>query len=843
VPDQVQPAAAGSGGEAALSPPVLAVSGVSKSFPGVRALCNVSFDVRAGEIHALIGENGAGKSTLMRVLAGVYQPDYGRILVGGVPAVFTSTADALAHGIAMVYQDTRLVPALDGAANLFLGREPSRGPLLDRRRMLREGAAGVAALGERIDLLRPVADLSRAESQVLEIARALARAARVLILDEPTSALTAAETEGLFARLRDLRARGVAIVFISHRIPEVLLLADRVTVLKDGERVGTLRIAEASADRLVEMMVGREIALAYPPRAAALGPVVLRAEGTPAGGGPMRLVVRGGEIVGFGGVQGSGQQELARALFGLHPFAGTLRLDSNPVVIAGPREAIAAGLIYVPADRRRESLFVPHAIRANIAAAHLHAWSRAGVIDRAREAAEVARQMTALRVRAPSAEQPVGLLSGGNQQKVVFARWFLAAPRVYVFDEPTQGVDVETKLELYRLIRGLARAGAAVIVVSSDVLELIGLSDRIVVFSGGRIAAELPAAGATEEAVIGAAVNMPAADASPTPAAPAARRADRAATRILRRYAPALVLLLVAALLVAATAGRSPYFLTVRNLASLQLQIAPLALAALGQLAVILVGGIDLSVGPVISLVTAIASFLIVDPGGSVVLGVTVALGAGLAVGATNAVLVEALGIPDLIATLASFSMVQGLALIVRPAPGGTVADRFADALTQRVGALSPVFVVVFALFVTAELLLLRGRLGARLYAVGSSPEGARAAGIAVPRIRAACYLGSGLAAAAAGLLVAARIGSGDPQAGTAFTLSSVTAVVVGGASVFGGRGTAAGALLGATLVILVQNVLNQLHVTPYWQYVCTGTLTLAAVAAFSLGGRSGEGR
>ena len=802
----------------------------------MRALHDVSFDVQAGEIHALIGENGAGKSTLMRVLAGVYQPDSGHVRIDGAPARLATPADAFARGIAMVYQDTRLVPVLDGAANLYLGREPAFGPLLDRARMLRDGAVLLATLGDAPDLRRPVSDLSRAESQMLEIGRALARDARVLILDEPTSALTSAETRSLFERLRDLRARGVAIVFISHRIPEVLALADRVTVLKDGERVGTLPIAAASADRLVEMMVGRAMALAYPPRGRAFGAPVLEIDGTPAGGRPLRLTVHAGEIVGLGGVQGSGQQELARSLFGLHGFAGTLRLNGAALTLNGPRQAIAAGLIYVPADRRGESLFLPHGIRANVTAAHLRAWSRGGVIDAARERAEVARQITALRVRTPSAEQPVALLSGGNQQKVVFARWFLASARVLVFDEPTQGVDVETKLELYRLIRGLADGGMAIVVVSSDVLELIGLTDRIAVFSAGGIAAELPAAGATEEAVIGASVLPGRQDgASPAPQAgtPARRPAVRPGALLVRRYAAPLVLLGLIAVLAGATAAASPYFLTPRTISSLQIQTAPLALASLGQLAVLLVGGIDLSIGPTISLVTGIASVLIAG-NGSPLIGIAVAIGTGLLVGAGNAALVELLAIPDLIATLASFSVVQGLALIVRPSPGGSVADAVADLLTTRIGVVAPVFLVVVGVYVLAELLLLRGRVGARLYAVGSSPEGARAAGIPVRRVRALSYVFSGLAASVAGLLVAARIGSGDPQAGSAFTLASVTAAVVGGASVFGGIGTAAGALLGSLLLILVQNALNQLHVTPYWQYVCTGALTLAAVAAFS---------
>ncbi len=815
-----------------LAEPILAVAGIAKSFPGVRALQGVSFDVRAGEIHALIGENGAGKSTLMRILSGVYRADAGEIRIAGQVVVIASPADAFAHGVAMVYQDTRLVPELDGAANLFLGREPRAGPLLDRARMLREGAALLATLGQSVDLRRPVRDLSRAQSQILEIARALSRQARLLILDEPTSALTTAETDGLFALLRHLRAGGAAIVFISHRIPEVMALADRMTVLKDGALVGTLNAAEATPARLVAMMVGRDLALAYPPRAAAPGAVVLEATGRVAGGPAVSLTLRAGEVLGLGGVQGSGQQEMARALFGLLPFAGRIALDGRAVAITGPRTAIAAGITYVPADRRGEGLFLPHAIRENISLPHLRRWSRAGVVDAGRERRTVAAQIARLRVRTPSIAQPVGLLSGGNQQKVVFARWLLAAPRAYLFDEPTQGVDVETKLELYRMVRALAGSGAAVLVVSSDVLELIGLSDRIAVFSHGAIAAEFPASEATEARVIGAsAATARTADgiAAEQTAAPLS-----AWTIARRRYGPALVLAALILAIAAVAASESRYFLTARTMASLQLDTAPLALAALGQLGVILVGGIDLSIGPLVSLVTCIASFLIVDPGTGNWLGIAACLAAGLAVGAANAVLVQMLRIPDLIATLSSYSVVLGLALIVRPAPGGSVAGGFSDFLTQRAGAVSPVFLAALTLFAAVELLLLRGRLGARLYAAGSSAEAAQAAGLRVPRIRALAYVASGLAAALAGLLLAARIGSGDPQAGASFTLTSVTAVAVGGASVLGGSGTAVGTLLGAVLVILLQNALNLVHVSAYWQYICTGALTLAAVAAFS---------
>ena len=670
------------------------MTGIGKSYPGVRALHDVSFDVHGGEIHALIGENGAGKSTLMRVLSGVVRPDAGGIRLDGEEIVLTSPADALRRGVAMVYQDTRLAPDLDGAANLFLGREKMRGPLIDRRRMLDEAAR----LAPDIDLRRPVGELSRAESQMLEIARATARHARVLILDEPTSALTAAETAGLFALLRRLRAEGVALIFISHRIPEVLELADRITVLKDGEAMGTLPVAEATPERLVAMMVGRALSLAFPPRAGALGPVVLEAGG---------MTVRAGEILGLGGVQGAGQQDFARALFGVAALPTDVVMDGRARRLRGPRDALAAGIAYVPADRRGEGLFLPHSIRENVAVPHLRAWSRLGVLSGQRERREVLSQTSRLRVRTPSIDQVVSLLSGGNQQKIVFARWLIARPRIYVLDEPTQGVDVQTKLELYRIIRGLASDGAAVVVVSSDALELIGLCDRIAVFAAGRVVAEMPAAEATEARVIGAAVR-----ADHRTDFPATSRTAPIKTRalLLRRYGAALVVAALIAALVMVAASNSPYFLTSRTLASLQVQAAPLVLAALGQLAVILCGGIDLSVGPVISLVTCIASFLIVEPGS--VSGVVACLAVGLLVGGINAVLTQALRIPDLIATLSTYSVVTGLALIVRPAPGGTIDAVVSQTLTQRIGGWSPVFLLVLAMTAVVELLLLRERLG-----------------------------------------------------------------------------------------------------------------------------------
>jgi ribose transport system ATP-binding protein len=822
--------------------PPLAVEGISKRFPGVQALKGVSFDCRAGEIHALVGENGAGKSTLMRILSGVHQPDEGVIRIAGRPATLAGPAEARRLGIAMVYQDTRLVPDLDVAQNVFLGREPG-GALVDSGRIRTAAAALIRRLGESIDVRRPVRELSVAERQIVEIARALTIEARVLILDEPTSALTPPDVARLFAMLRELRAAGTAVVFISHRLPEVFAIADRITVLKDGEMVGSVPAAGATPDQIVAMMVGRALSVAFPPRNEAPGAVVLAAEGLQVDGlaEPASLTVRAGEILGLGGITGSGQQALARALFGLAPARGRLALDGRPVAVRRPADAIAAGIVYLPADRRGEGMFLPHSIRENIALPHIADWARLGIVDLPREREAVARQIEALAIRTPSPEQPVGLLSGGNQQKVAFARWLLSSPRLCIFDEPTQGVDVGTKMEIYRIIRAIAARGIAVIVVSADVLELIGLSDRILVVARGRIVDAVAGAEATEERIVGRAVG--AGESHPAPTGPASvaaagagpARRSGAGARFLARYGPALLLAVVIALVTAYTASRSPYFLTARNLANLAIQVAPLLLVALGQLTVILLGGIDLSAGPTISLVTALASVLLVpDPPAGFALGILACLAAGVAVGLANGALIRFLRLPDLIATLASFSIVAGLALIVRPAPGGLLADPFTGSVLVRLGGVPVAFLLALLAVLLYEAMLLRGRAGLRLYAVGSSEDAAYVAGIPVARVRFAAYVASGLAASVAGLVVAARIGSGDPQAGTNFTLLSVTAVVLGGASVLGGRGTAIGAMAAAILIMLIQSAMNQLHVSAYWQYVLTGALTLIAVALYA---------
>jgi ribose transport system ATP-binding protein len=823
--------------------PVLAVGDVNKSFPGVQALRNVSFDCLSGEVHGLVGENGAGKSTLMRILAGAMPPDSGFIRLRGERVVLRSPRHAHDLGIAMVYQDTRLVDDLDVAQNIWLEREPGSFLLVDRRSMETQAAAILDRLGLEIDLRRTARELTSAERQIVEIARALTADPAVLILDEPTSALDPGEVERLGGILRSLQKGGTGIVFISHRLPEVLEFANRITVMKDGQIVTTVLNQGITEDFLVSKMVGRQLSLAFPPKSSKSGPnrLEVRNLSSPGKFREISFTVGAGEIVGLGGIQGNGQSEIARALYGLVPASGEIRLDDVRMTLRSPGHAIQAGVVYVPADRRAESIFAPHSIRRNVAAPHLPSWSRFGILNHSLEQNAVNDVVTRFQVRTPSLEQPIGFLSGGNQQKVVVGRWVLAQPKIYIFDEPTQGVDVATKLELYRVIRELAEQGAAVILLSADLLELIGLSDRILVIAHGSIVDRVAAVDATEERIIGSAVSRGRKDnlsrAKPVNTSAPSHRPGKRLGRgqiLWRRYAGTVLLLSLLLLVSCYTATQSRYFLTERNMGNLAIEVVPLALVAIGQMAVILLGGVDLSVGPAMSLTTTLASYVIVNNHAEVA-GVILCLIAGLSIGGLNSFLILSLRIPDLISTLATYSLVLGLALIVRPSPGGNVSETFSDLITMRVGWIPVAGVAVLLISGLGELCLVRSRIGVRLYATGSRPEAAFVAGTPVGRVRLLAYLFSGLMAAVAGLVIAARIGSGDPQAGAQFTLSSIAAVVVGGTSVFGGRGTMIGTFLGAILLVLLQDALNQLHVTAYYQYIWTGTLLLVAVALYSI--------
>jgi ribose transport system ATP-binding protein len=520
-----------------VTPPLLEVLDVSKSFPGVQALDRVSLTLSAGEVVALLGENGAGKSTLMKVLAGVYRPDAGTVRLDGRPVTFAGVAEAQAHGITLIHQELNLAENLSVSANLFLGREPRwLGPvgLVDRRR----AAAGARELTARVGLsCHPdtiVGSLPPGQRQLVEIARALSLNARVLIMDEPTSSLTQRETDRLFEVVADLKASGVAIIYISHRLGEVKRVADRVVVLRDGKNAGELAREEIDHDAMVRLMVGRELGQFFQRqhRAAGLGNpmkageyvidltpgAARRAKAKPAA--PSRLEVRGvryaggpatpvsftlhrGEVVGMAGLVGAGRTELAEALFGIRRVVeGEVYLDGQKVDLATPEEAVAAGLLLVPEDRRFHGLVLEESVQRNIGLPNMDRLSAAGLVLAWRERGLARSMIERLRIRTPGVGQTVGLLSGGNQQKVVLAKWLARKPRVMIFDEPTRGIDVGAKSEIYALMDGLAGEGVAVLMISSDLEEVLGMSDRVLVLHEGRLAGELPRPALSEEAIM-----------------------------------------------------------------------------------------------------------------------------------------------------------------------------------------------------------------------------------------------------------------------------------------------------------------------------------------------------
>jgi len=478
--------------------PLLEVRSLSKRFPGVRALHRVGLSLQSGEVLAVIGENGAGKSTLVKILAGVQTPDHGEILIEGRPVRIESVRAAERLGIALIHQELNLADNLDVAANIFLGREPHRFGFIDRR--------GLAQVGLDCSPGLLVSSLSLGRQQMVEIAKALSTNARVLIMDEPTSSLSQRETAQLYRVIRDLRASGVSIVYISHRLGEVKELADRVVVLRDGENAGELQRSEINHDAMVKLMVGRELGR-HDRSSHGEGEVILEVRGlrTPAHPrDPLDFALRPGEIVGVAGLVGAGRTELLRVLFGIdRAVAGEVRLAGHPLRLASPRDAIRAGLALVPEDRKQQGVILEMAVRANISLASLRRDALAWLfLDRRREA-ELAQEMSRrLNVRTPNLEQFVQHLSGGNQQKVALAKWLALQPRVLLLDEPTRGIDVGAKQEIYRLMEELAGRGAAILFVSSEMEEVLRMSDRALVMHEGRIAGELSRAELSEEAVM-----------------------------------------------------------------------------------------------------------------------------------------------------------------------------------------------------------------------------------------------------------------------------------------------------------------------------------------------------
>jgi ribose transport system ATP-binding protein len=500
------------------SPPLLEVNGISKRFPGVVALQHVSFSIERGEILGLIGENGAGKSTLMKILGGVHMPDEGHILADGQEVHIRSVNDSINLGIGFIHQELNVLDNLDVAGNVFLGREPLKGgpfKLIDRATIHRQTGQYLNRLGLNVASDTPLANLSLAQQQMVEIAKALSLDARLIIMDEPTSSLTLTETERLLAVTQELRDQGVSIIYISHRLAEVEQIADRVVVLRDGRRVGELAKDEIRHEKMISLMVGRDLERSYSPpldRAVSTGLSIkgMRTLRYPAH--EVSLEVNRGEILGLAGLVGAGRSELARAVFGADERAGGVILwQGEALAIRSPRDAIRHGIFLVPEDRRATGLITEMLIRENVTLPALSRYAVGGLIQSGKELEVATEACRHLSVKAASTEVPAATLSGGNQQKVVLAKWLSLGPKALIFDEPTRGIDVGAKAEIYHLMKMLADEGVAILMISSDMEEVLGVSDRVAVMHEGKVTGVLSREQCTEEAIMRLAVGRSAA--------------------------------------------------------------------------------------------------------------------------------------------------------------------------------------------------------------------------------------------------------------------------------------------------------------------------------------------
>ena len=488
---------------------MLALRHAAKTFGPVVALADGTIELRAGEIHALVGENGAGKSTLVKILAGLYHPDAGEFTVDGQPVAFRTVADSKAAGISVIYQEPTLFPDLTVAENIFIGRQPKgRSGLISRARMRTEARALFERLGVPIDPDRVAEGLSIADQQIIEIAKAISLDAKVLVMDEPTAALSGVEVDRLFAVARGLRDRGAGILFISHRFDEIFALTDRITVMRDGRYIGTHDTAAVTTPVIVREMVGRDIAQLFPKVEAEIGDAVLRVTGLSSAGvfSDIDFEVRSGEIVALAGLVGAGRTEVARAVFGIDGYdQGSVELLGRPLRPRDPQAAIDAGIGFVPEDRRKQGLVMDLSVARNATLTLRNSLARFGLINGARERAVAAEWTKRLQVKTGSQEYAVATLSGGNQQKVVLAKWLATEPKLLIVDEPTRGIDVGTKAEVHRLLSDLAGRGIAILMISSELPEVLGMADRVLVMHEGRITAQLDRADATPEAVMHAA--------------------------------------------------------------------------------------------------------------------------------------------------------------------------------------------------------------------------------------------------------------------------------------------------------------------------------------------------
>jgi ribose transport system ATP-binding protein len=826
-----------------MAAPSLKLTGISKRYPGVQALSGVSFECLPGEIHAVLGENGSGKSTLLGIASGAVVQDSGTVEIMGETLTSADPSIARRMGLATVYQDDSLVRELTVTQNLLLAAQDPVPPGETRAWAERQ----LSAHGLIISPDVVVGALTAAERQFLEIVKALIGGPKVVLLDEPTSSLDLSDVVKLSALVRNLTAEGVAVVYVSHRLPEILALADRVTILRDGVGQGTYKVDERlSEGDLIALMVGRPIESGFPLRSD-IGSATVAFWAKDLSGARfsnVSLYVHRGEVLGFAGAEGNGQREALRALGGLEVASGHVYCDGMPVKTGTPRDALAAGILSLSADRAHESVFPVLGVRENMTVQVLEDFTAGGLVSAKRERGRAMELVGELGIATPTLDKAISGLSGGNQQKTVLARTFLHEAKTILIDEPTQGVDAKARFDIYHAIRARVAAGACCIVNSSDAMELAGLCDRVLVFSRGQVIRELTGRDVNEERIVSSFLTSK--DTRAARAADAVDKGDTASVWAQLRQAisggstqwwvPLLFLLVLIVLVGGYAAIRSDVFLAGINLRHILLATAPAALVTMAQFSVLMVRGFDVSVGSMMSVTVVLASYVMATGAspGEIILGMLLCLLVGVVVGAVNGGLVRFVGLNPVITTIAMLSVLQGLALYLRPSPGGLISEEFTAILKTRIGFLPVSFFVILAVAVLGDYWLYRTRSGLRLRAVGFREEAAKRNGVRVNFVYLRAYLLSAVLATLAGFFLASEVGTGTPVVGSAYTLPSIAAAVLGGAALSGGRGSYVGAVLGALFFTLTVNVVTLLGLSTAVGIITSGALTLFAVLLYS---------
>jgi ribose transport system ATP-binding protein len=841
-------------------PPFLRLEGLTKRYGGVTALANVDFTCSLGTIHAVVGENGAGKSSLMKIIAGVIRPDEGRIYLDQTLVHFASPAEAARHGIACIFQELSLLPDLSVSDNISIAKPPKRFGLIDRRRQRERARDILREIGcPDIHPSDRVKDLPLSRQQMVEIAKALVRQPRLIIMDEATSALTAKDVEQLYKVIRQLRDRGLAILYISHRMHEIAAVADTCSVFRNGRHIDTFPTGTRTTAEIVPLMIGRDVQRAYPPKTVSHGtarniPGEINAEApSPVSAlevislswehvlNGISLAVAKGEIVGLGGLDGQGQSELLLALFGvLRAVEGKVLINGLKSSIDHPRQAKGSNvrMALIPEDRKTQGLLLSMSIRDNLVLAAASDLSNHGVIDSAKERVAIDEAVEKLQIKVNDLDAPVRTLSGGNQQKVVIGKWLMKEPRILLLNDPTRGIDVGTKQEMYRLMRELAQLGIAILFYSTDYEELIGMCDRVVVCYGGKLIRELKGADLNDHNLITAALNLSdefvrSGSAGVTSETGIGSRSKwQTFRRFWRWNIGPLTAFFVFATMFLLFSVKQQNGLSVNVLTSLSNKGVVLALVAMAQTLVILTGGFDLSAGMILTMASCLASVLVNGPPGQVALGAIAVLVSGLAAGAINATIVVLGRIQPIIATLATGAIYFGIALLLRPSPGGEVSEDLSNALTYDLGGIPTTFLLLVGILVFVWWPFRNSVIGRSSYAVGSAEGAAYMSGLAIGRSRFAAYSLGGLLAAAGGLVLSLISLSGEASAsqGGFYTLNSIAAVAIGGTSLFGGSGGMIGSILGAFILRTISDLLFVFNAPALWQPLFQGFILLGAV-------------